>query len=222
MSVCMTHDEARLVREAAALAGLSISSWSASRIASGLSSAARRAEMFRAVTMLADNPPPRGTRTQRISAVMREPDHDLLVATAAGQGTTPHNLAQAILLTEAEADLAEVPREQRADVEAKRRAERHRGTVLVSTPAEYADRDDAKVSAVLRQALNGVAAAIRADKASGIAEGVKRMVSRQTSPMVTVRLTIPEFELRALAHVLDIPAATLATGLAIKAAKAVS
>lgn len=218
LSICVDAEEGERVRNAAALAHMTVSAWCSARVAGALVSSSHRAWAKQA---LADMPPAmRGSRKGRISCVMRQNDHDQLKAVASAFRTGVHTLAQAIILRtasdEVEGRTAAQIKAARALKEADAPARTFQAAVVKGTAV-----DITAVSATVRQLLGVMPAQIMDGNGPKIAEGVTRTAARIHGGEVDlVKLEIPEFELRAVAHVLGVQPTALAAAFAFKATKA--
>lgn len=219
VSICVTPEEAELIRDATHVAGMTVSAWATSRAAVALSSPPARRAVGKYAEKLAAAPPARGARRARISMVMRVPDHDALKATAAAHKMTAHAFAQAALLMAAEDELRDLPAPVRRAAEDQRRAIKLAGTMQVTVPAWVAELDD--LSAMVRDLVLGTIEAILDGKGRAIAAGVQKLVAANADgPQVTLHLHLPEADVRSIALVLGVPPGIVATAYTIRAAKA--
>lgn len=220
VSICVTHDEAELIRDAATVAGMPVSAWAAARTAVALSNPAARREVGKHAAKLAAAPPIRGARNARISMVMRQGDHEALKSTAGSFDLTAHAFAQACLLLAAETELKDLPAPVRRVADEQRRASRMAGLTLVTAPRWAAGLDLDAVAELVRELLYGTLGAILDGKGRTIAAGMQKLAAAHADDLVTLKLRLSEADLRAVALVLGIQPEIVATALTLKAAKA--
>ena len=223
LSICVTDAERAAVRDAAHAASLSVSAWSATRIASAIAHPAARARLAEVVKRASRVTVPRGARKARVSAVMRSDAHELLTACATKLGTTAHAVAQAVILDAAAMEPANGPARVAAPAPApattKARATAAAETTI-TLPADLAGVDPAALAEMVSSLAAATATAILDGKGRMIAEGVRGVALKyKGAKMGRVRVAVPEIEFVAPAHVLDVPAGDYAMAMGIKAAR---
>ena len=217
VSVCVDYDEAELIRNAAASAGLPVSGWGATRLAMAMTNAQSRNAVNLAAQKLALT---RKVRRERVSTVIRETERDLLRKHAEVLELSAHAFMQACLIAAAERELGALPVPQLRLVEAARRDEKRAGSFLASVPRSVAELDAEALSDLVRALVTGVVPQIMGGNGHKIADGVGRLAdAHENDSLVTIKLYVSEFEMRAVAFVLGVQPATLALALAVKAAR---
>lgn len=221
VSICVSHDESERIRNAAAAAGLTVSTWAATRVTQAMANPTTRLAVRTVADELHRTLTPRGARRERISMVMREVDRDSLRTITKGMNMAPHAFVQAAMLGSADKELGVLPSPQLRMIEAARKDAQRAGTMLVTLPRALADGLDIEaLSGLVRALVTGTRAQVVGGHATKIAEGCQRLAQAHSEvPTVTIKLHANEFEVRAVAFVLDVQPAVLASALAIKAAR---
>lgn len=221
VSVCVTLDEAQLVRDAANVAGLTVSAWGANRVLQALASPKTRARVAEVAHRIERTHMEGVRRDNRVSMVLRLQDNDLMKEAAAGLQIRAHAFAQAAFLDAAESELNGVPQQTREAAEAVRRPS-SKATLLVAAPRELADLDADELSKVVRQLIQATATFVLDGKGRGVIKGIAKVCEDHADkPQATFKLSVPEFDLRAVAYVLGVRPEPFATALLIKAATTV-
>ena len=217
MSICVSADEAQMIRDAAADETQTVSAWCAARVADTLVNQKTRQTTMAMVDFIAKakNDP----RLGRASMVIGKHLVNQIEGYVEKAEISVHAYMQAAVL-DAAANALKAMAPGRA-LALEKAARDGTGTRQTIVPQALQTLDRHELAKGVRELLTGMRAMIRKDKASVMAAGAPTMAQRalKAGPTVTIRLAVPDFEVRAVAWMLGIDHNLLLTALTMKAAK---
>ena len=215
VSICVSDEEVQNIREAAIDARLTLSAYCAGAVTASMTNAKTRTATLEAAQRLFAS---RRTVSRQGRAAMIIPKalEASIKNFAAGSNISAHAYMQAAVL---EAMTTSFQKAAPGHMMAVGKAIREKHSVLASVPRETAAAPD--LSNKVRDLLDGLRKAIQADQAGPARKGAEAMARRykDEGDLVTIKVFVPDFELRAIAFCLGIDHNLLLTALAVKAAK---